>query len=50
MGKPENEIYEERKKKLMESRNLEVTTASHIADVLKKSSMVSGKKISWVSS
>ncbi len=41
---------EERKKNLMESRHLNVTTASHIADILKKSSMVAGKKFCQKSS
>ena len=40
---------EERKNKLMQSRNLNVTTASHIAEVLKKSSMIAGKLIPLIS-
>jgi hypothetical protein len=34
---------DERKKRLLETRNLNVSTAAHIAEVLKKSAMVAGK-------
>lgn len=34
---------EDRKKRLLESTNSNVATAAHIAEVLKKSSMIAGK-------
>lgn len=36
-------VLDERKKRLLESTNSNITTASHIAEILKKSSMVAGK-------
>ena len=39
-----SKVLEDRKKRLLDSSNSNIATANHIAEVLKKSQMISGKE------